>query len=291
MKQFKKSQAEAVFRALSQNAELFLPMQTNEHSGFFSWNRKSEEDTVLLDALNVYLPPKSVLIPPSEKMYIIHQDKEELKVEPVYENTAPTIIFGARSCDVEAIRCLDEVFLTRGFEDAYYKVRRENCTIVANACYEPGPHCFCKDMGVEPVAGSIADGVIKDVGDVWLWEERTDKGAALGAVLSSILEDSSHAEPQLKAFTNKADFAGLPELLPPMFEHPIWDELAEPCGNCGICTYLCPSCYCFDIQVKMWGNDGYRFRCYDSCMYGEYSLMAGGHNPRPTGKERFRNRY
>ncbi|MCX5780977.1 MAG: 4Fe-4S dicluster domain-containing protein, partial [Firmicutes bacterium] len=58
-----------------------------------------------------------------------------------------------------------------------------------------------------------------------------------------------------------------------------------------ICTYSCPTCYCFDIQVKNWGEEGYRFRCYDSCMYKEYSLMAGGHNPREASVERFRNRF
>jgi Fe-S oxidoreductase len=39
------------------------------------------------------------------------------------------------------------------------------------------------------------------------------------------------------------------------------------------------------------GNEGYRFRTWDSCTYTSYTLMAGFHNPRPTKKERLRNRF
>ena len=292
MKQIKKNNLEQAYDLMSQNAELFLPMQHNRQSGFFSWKQRATDDQVLLEDLNTYLPAKTILIPADEKLYKIHQQKNQVDVEPIFDKMGTSIIFGARSCDVEAIRCLDEVFLTRTYVDTPYQMRRNDNTIVANACYQPGPNCFCQDMGIEPSSGSIADVVIKDLGDRYLWESRTEKGEALSSLLGGLLENATEtAEPSVQAFTTRADFAGLPEQLPPMFEHDIWQEVGEPCSNCGICTFVCPSCYCFDIQVKMWGDEGYRFRCHDSCMFGEYSLMAGGHNPRPTGIERFRNRY
>ena len=87
------------------------------------------------------------------------------------------------------------------------------------------------------------------------------------------------------------DVSKLPETLKTMFDHPIWDEYAFKCLNCGTCSYICPTCHCFDINNKMRGTTGLKLRTWDSCMFGEYTLMAGGHQPRPGKKERVRNRF
>ena len=55
--------------------------------------------------------------------------------------------------------------------------------------------------------------------------------------------------------------------------------------------YICPTCYCFDIQDYGHHEQGERFRCWDSCQFSQYTLTAGGNNPRPTRKERVRNRF
>jgi ferredoxin len=114
---------------------------------------------------------------------------------------------------------------------------------------------------------------------------------ALVGYQPAMLEEKELKAPEAKAFQTQVDYEGVAEKLKGMFEHPIWEDLSSNCQNCGICTYVCPSCHCFDIQVKSWGEEGYRFRCWDSCMYGEYTAEAGGGNPRPTTKERFRNRF
>ncbi|NIR12736.1 MAG: 4Fe-4S ferredoxin, partial [Desulfobacterales bacterium] len=36
-----------------------------------------------------------------------------------------------------------------------------------------------------------------------------------------------------------------------VFEAPFWEETAFACINCGTCTYLCPTCWCFDIQDEV----------------------------------------
>ena len=35
-----------------------------------------------------------------------------------------------------------------------------------------------------------------------------------------------------------------------LFEASFWEDVAFACINCGTCTYVCPTCWCFDIQVK-----------------------------------------
>jgi ferredoxin len=80
------------------------------------------------------------------------------------------------------------------------------------------------------------------------------------------------------------------EKLDGMFEHPIWYESARKCIGCGTCTYLCPTCHCFDMQDESTLSKGARIRVWDSCMYPEYTHHASGHNPRPARMNRVRNR-
>ncbi len=69
-----------------------------------------------------------------------------------------------------------------------------------------------------------------------------------------------------------------------------WQEVAESCLSCGICTYVCPTCYCFTITDEIKDLQGERLRSWDSCMFYQYTSEASGHNPRPTKFERYRNR-
>ena len=83
---------------------------------------------------------------------------------------------------------------------------------------------------------------------------------------------------------------GLKEKLDRSFENPIWQELTEKCLGCGVCTYLCPTCHCFDIVDETHASTGQRMRTWDSCQFPQFTLQASGVNPRATVKERFRQR-
>ncbi len=75
------------------------------------------------------------------------------------------------------------------------------------------------------------------------------------------------------------------------FELPVWGKLSESCLGCGTCTFVCPTCQCYDIQDRDAKGGGVRrFRCWDSCMYSDFTLMAHG-NPRTTQLQRFRQRF
>lgn len=292
MKVLSKAKLQTVLNKLSDSAEVFVPMQKGEKSAYFSWKSFEDgKDELRLDSLNVYQSPKNVVFPQTEKMYSIKNEGMKVNIDKTYEDAQPTIIFGARGCDVKGILAMDQAFLTRGYEDSFYKARRSANTIIANACYEPGANCFCTSMEVNQIDPEGADVILRDAGEAYVWEAKTEKGEAVTALVKDLLEDKNVKLPEAKPFTQKVDYSGVAEKLKGMFEHPIWDELAEPCINCGMCTYVCPSCYCFDIQVKMFGDEGYRFRAWDSCMFEEYTREAGGGNPRGAEKERFRQRF
>lgn len=76
-----------------------------------------------------------------------------------------------------------------------------------------------------------------------------------------------------------------------LYEAPFWDEVAFSCINCGTCTFVCPTCWCFDIQDETRHNTAVRFRNWDTCMSPLFTHHASGHNPRGAKVQRVRQRF
>jgi len=291
MKVLPKNNIEKVLDRLAEKGETYVPVTKGITSEFALWSPDTRE-YLDLGSLNTVLSPKPVVLPQTEKMYTFAVVGQEAEVTAVCEQPGSRAIFGIRACDSKALAALDLVFLTRGYEDGFYRARRQGLTVIARACTKPGLNCFCEAMGVSPLEPEASDVILYDLADGgFAWEAKTEKGEELTRDLGDLLTEGNFSKPEKTDFSGNARSEGIAQKLATMFEHPIWEELAAPCMNCGICTYLCPSCYCFDIQVKTRGSEGYRFRCWDSCMYPEYTQMAGGHNPRERKQDRFRNRF
>jgi ferredoxin len=124
---------------------------------------------------------------------------------------------------------------------------------------------------------------------------QTEKGSAALEAWKPFLTDAAAPEVSTPApniqCTLKVDMTGIKEKLDLMFEHPLWDEISKKCLTCGTCTYVCPTCHCFDISQENKMNAGERFRCWDSCMFSAYTEMAGNHNPRAEKMPRVRQRF
>jgi ferredoxin len=76
-----------------------------------------------------------------------------------------------------------------------------------------------------------------------------------------------------------------------LFNDPHWLATAENCLNCGVCTFFCPTCHCFDIQDETNEKGGVRMRNWDTCMSWLFTIHGTGHNPRPSKTERVRQRF
>jgi len=272
---------------LAKDAKVLVPMNVNGVSKFAPWG---SEGTLDFDAVNTLLPPKDVLFPNTEKMYSYKVANQEVTELTVHNESENQVIFGLRPCDMQSIKCMDDVFLTKTFVDEFYKNKREKLVTVCIGCAKTAPTCFCDSMGLTPGKHEAADVQMYDLGDFYGVEPQTEAGKALVDKWQSLLGEGEVTVPQVEC-TLKVDMTNVPQKLATMFESDVWKNFSRKCIGCGTCTYICPTCYCFDIDVKNGGNEGYRFRCWDSCMFSEYTRMAGGHNPRPSKKERIRNRF
>lgn len=288
MKLLPKTKLDALLTHLSREAVVYVPKTVAGVSKFAPY---VSQDPMCLDETNTLLPPKDLLFPQCQKMYHYGVGPDnEMFVDPLIES-GDQVLFGLRPCDMRSIECLDDVFLTKGYTDNFYEEKRAKLLTVALACTQVKETCFCESMGLSPNDAPTADVMMHDCGDTYSVVAYTDKGAQALAQWDSFLEEGAQESAQVHCSLS-VDASNIQAQMDSLFENDeFWDSLSIKCLNCGTCTYLCPTCYCFDIDQENKGKEGVRFRCWDSCMFSEYTAMAGGHNPRPEKKDRVRNRF
>ena len=287
---------DTLFAKIAENAKLYLPVDNADGSASYGeWS----EGTKWSDALNTTKSPKDFFFPQTEDLMRFKTEGKNIEVIDVRSEISDFVVFGVRACDVKSFDILDRVFLTEP-RDSFYAMKREKGIIVSLACHRPAETCFCGAFGInaaEP-AGDVS--AWKCDGDLYL-KANTEKGEALIKSLGDILTEDTDAavEAEKKAISKIMDKLPLKELktdafgggkTQELFNDPAWDELSSACLGCGTCTFVCPTCQCYDIKDFNTGNGVIRYRCWDSCMYSEFTRMAHGNN-RLTQKERFRQRF
>jgi len=186
------------------------------------------------------------------------------------------------------------------FKDLWWTKRMESMTFIGLGCNNPGSTCFCTSVGGGPFHEEGLDVLLFDVDDHYLAKALTDKGERIlgqGNVGEAADEETrkkadalkKEAEDMVNSYvpTDKLRDKDVLEL----FDAPFWDDVAFACINCGTCTYLCPTCWCFDIQDEVQKTQGDRIRNWDSCMFPLFTLHASGYNPRSDKVQRVRQRF
>ncbi len=252
----------------------------------------------LLHFNNSQKSPKELFFPQCDCLFSYEGKGSDLKLKEPEDANRKTVIFGMRPCDARSVEMLDKIFLQEGREDPNYKRRRDNTIIWSIGCTKPCATCFCTSMNGGPFSVEGADAIFTDIGESFVVEAHTIKGKnLLGEYLSVEADDESvkkAAEIRLKAvdlITSRvnAKHASEKDMLE-LFKSPIWDTAHEKCIGCCVCTFFCPTCSCFDVVDEKTADGGDRIRIWDPCTFPLYTKQASGFNPRPTGKERIRQR-
>ena len=286
----------AFFAAIAAKEALYLPVDNNVGKAEY---KKWQEGTVMSDALNTARSAKDFFFPQTENLMEFKMEGKKIDVIDTREECEDFVIFGVRACDAASFDILDRVYLVDPV-DSYYKNRREHGTVVTLACNRPAETCFCGTFGID-AADPLGDVTAWKVEDGYVLRANTEKGEALLSSVADLLTDTDDAavkaeQEKLRAIMEKLPLAKLTTdgvgegLTKELFDRPEWAALSESCIGCGTCTFVCPTCQCYDIRDFDTGHGIQRFRCWDSCMYSDFTKMAHG-NPRVSQLERFRQRF
>ena len=298
-KVFTKEEWLGALETLRESYKLLGPVKDGDFHTFMPLDGNKKPD---FDYGNSRLSPKSVVYPESERMFEYSLDETEEDAHIVKESPkdySPRAVVGIRPCDTHAFQIVKRNFDNPEYPDPWWTGHFEATTLVGLGCNAPCSTCFCTQVGGDPFNEKGLDVLLFDLGDRFLAKGITKKGDALLEKTAGNAPDKATLaaaealkQPARDKITVKISTDQLKDKVTnELFDAPFWEEVAFACLNCGTCTYLCPTCWCFDIQDEVQGKQGDRIRNWDSCMFPLFSLHGSGHNPRDNKFQRVRQRF
>ncbi len=183
-----------------------------------------------------HFSPKEVVIPITQTLF--HFDNLELRESKV--EAKPTLLF-LRSCDIHALRRLDQVYLKNGQNsDVYYARLRSKLKLVLLECRESFENCFCVAMGsneTQDYAAAIRlsdEGARIEVKD----PELIGYFAELGEP-DDFTPEFVQSNP-VKVRTPDSVCDDPKRIRQILTAHPVWAEYDSRCIGCGRCHHLLP---------------------------------------------------
>jgi len=255
------------------------------------------------------VPAKTVFAPLRERVAVYPSRDYHWEVE-IPEESLPTVL-GIRGCDLRALEFLDLIFLEDEVQEPFYAARRKNTVMITTDCAEIAPSCFCTVLGTPPYPEKGFDINLSPIEAGFVVEAGSERGEELLAEAQGLMREASDEQvAQRDAMRQKTIDALNEQNAPYKFDKPIaqivtegkesekWHKLVVPCVECGACTHICPTCYCFylyDQPTEYREGLSERVKGYDSCLYADYGKMAGvggmKPTPRPTLAARLRHRF
>ena len=282
------------------NLPTFAPLATRR----LSWlDQAGPACNEMLSAPRAAQSPKGLLLPPVESAGRYGAQGAATAVEAKCR-----VVAGVRACELRAWRYLDAVLRSGEFEDPAYRARRDATVIVSCDCVDCADSCFCTLVGGEPFCRDGYDVNLTALGEGFLVDIATERGRQWIGDTEDLQQASSErlaerdrireamverVRKQNEAFAFRASDQSQPAL--PNDGDEAWQTFAADCVECGACTNICPTCYCFYLYDQVLGPEEFeRVRTWDSCLLSTYHRMAGGEDsklsPRPSLYSRLANR-
>jgi ferredoxin len=287
--------------ALMGKGTLVAPVR--EDAGF-NFREISDAKQVDLNFHNTIISPKSVFFPQTEDFIRYRTGRTLQEAETVEPEGKPLILFGVRPCDVKSFEIMDIHFSCTGAVDPYWQARREAATLIGYAfdvAAPAEPEEFYQTLGIGAADPEGSDIFMVRRGDDLILKSITGKGEALLAGIEGLagasaddgkfFDDTVAAGRNFKTRFTCVDAKAITKKLEDLFHNTdFWEKASNACLSCGVCTFACPTCYCFDICDETLFGRGTRRRVWDACMFTDFTLEASGHNPRTKVYQRLRQK-
>lgn len=280
---------------LNSFGQIHAPVKRGEKSFVFA--PVTELTEIELNCNRTILPLKKYFFKPVETMFNFCAEKGY--EVPVEEQDKKYIIFGVHPCDIHGLKILDMVFSGR-YVDSYYFARRRRALIIGLDC-TPDELCFCRSTGTDFVDSGF-DLFLSDIDDSYLVRVGTSIGDDMVTAADSLFREVEKEDREKykaksiqrrESFQTEIQLQDFPGIMDLEYESQVWEEVGEECLSCGTCSMVCPTCYCYAVfdELNLDAESGQRKRRWDSCLFKDYALVAGGHNFRAERSSRVKNRF
>ncbi|TQQ83215.1 anaerobic sulfite reductase subunit A [Peptacetobacter hominis] len=273
------------FESISDKYDIYAP-KCFEHGGRFSdtdcirYGKVKTIDEIVFDRKSDF-SFKEILLPVSQTLFFF---SEEFTKESD-TRTKGAVIF-LRSCDLHALKRLDDMYLNNGPKDYYYSRLRENIKFVLIGCHKSFDNCFCVSMNT-----NTSDNYDLSIDTDFNGNYYLDcKDKYFESLLMKINHFSQDVSPSF-VYENSINVSIPEKLSSKVTNSSMWNEYDSRCINCGRCNFVCPTCTCFTMQDIFYsenGKSGERRRIWASCMVDGFTDVAGGGNYRKKNGERMR---
>ena len=276
--------ADQILARISESHDIFAP-RLFSGEGCFSdtdvirYGQVQTLDEIEFDRRSDY-SFKETLLAVNETLFYFTEDSTT-----VPSCTDRRLLIFLRSCDLHALKRLDDVYLNNGPEDYYYKRLRDKAYFVLMGCRETCGTGFCVSMGTNRT--DAYDLYLKPDGDSVYVDCKSEHLLSyfqdIGAEDCDVVPDH---------VTENQEKVTLPRKLSVQsFDNPLWEAYGNRCIGCGRCNFVCPTCTCFTMQDILYRdneNVGERRRVWASCQVDGYTDIAGGGSFRKKQSERMR---
>ena len=301
---------------ISKDYDVYLPIQ-DKKNGIINFGNINilNENYIMNLKEKTRQSPKFLFFPPYESLFEFEYKKDIKNPElteialskPSNSNIRKKVIFGIKPCDVRGIDCVDLVFSSGNNKDLYYLNKRENTIIISIGCSVVYPDCFCTSVGGSPFNFGNANIGLLDIGSdlIVMKLDESEKTKQFIIDNNDFFEkkdmdnETENKINEIILQSNKICNANWEKINPENVEakmentfkeDTLWQEITKKCISCAACTYVCPTCVCFNIADEQKDKNGERYRCWDFCTNYYYTLEASGHNPREKIYQRYRNK-
>ncbi len=289
LKLINKDSLEILYNHLSGHNKIYAPVKTSNNKVEYRYNPAFAD--VTFDHIRSALSVKNLVFPKVENlMYYTTTKTETTVVEADVNKIQDVVLWGAHPCDTAAYDVLRSIFCW-DINDNYFLKRLEKLVVIGLSCKAADEFCFCTSVDLSPDSTKGSDILLSPLQNgAYKAEILTEKGSNLVSSHPGLFEKFSKEEALIAVVKKKFDSGLVTKKLAGNFEHPFWVENSLRCLGCGACAYVCPTCACFDIQDETKGKNGHRYRSWDSCGFGLFTLHTSGHNPRSVQSQRWRQR-